>query len=275
MRKLLVFSIIAALFSGMLMFTAPKKVQAATDNDTLSKLIEEVIDSDKKVLEDLSPVLKKAYDKIVAAIKKAGSIAKDITKVVKMYEALDETSQDYPEKLQKFFEAYNKLGTVKRKVVDFCTGVLNSKDELLDNLRRLVLVDFYSEKNIKSELTGTLTYKCENENIATVSTTGLVKPVSVGFTSITVTNASGDEEVFRVFVKKPILSTKITVAKGSIVKIPVSDSMQVLEIKAGNDKISFTQNTSDITVTGLKKGTSYLYIGTKTGITVKIKIKVK
>ena len=35
-----------------------------------------------------------------------------------MYNALDETSEDYPEKLQEFFKEYNKLGPVKRKVVD-------------------------------------------------------------------------------------------------------------------------------------------------------------
>ena len=50
---------------------------------------------------------------------------------------------------QEFFKEYNKLGPVKRKVVDFCTGVLNAKEQLLANVRHIVLVDLYSEKQLE------------------------------------------------------------------------------------------------------------------------------
>ncbi|MBR4344616.1 MAG: Ig-like domain-containing protein [Lachnospiraceae bacterium] len=249
-------------------------VYAATDTDGLCEMIEDTIESDKKDLNDLSPILKKAYEKLVSAFKKLGTLAKDISKVVKMYNALDETSEDYPEKLQEFFKEYNKLGPVKRKVVDFCTGVLNAKDQLLANVRHIVLVDLYSEKQLDGQLDGEEVFVSENEAVAVVSKSGKITATSVGITKVEATNSAGEEETFRIFVKKPLLASKVAVKKGNKINITVSSEYSILKVVSGSNKISVEQNGNVLSVEGKKKGTAYIYVGTTSGKTLKYKVKI-
>lgn len=269
-----VISIVIIVTLGTILVPKHSQIHAATDTDSLCELIEDTIDSDKIELNDLSPILQKAYDKLVAGFKKLGTLGKDISKVVKMYNALDETSEDYPEKLQEFFKEYNKLGPVKRKVVDFCTGVLNAKDQLLANVRHIVLIDLYSEKQLEGQLEGYETYASENEAVAKATGSGKITAVSVGTTKVEATNSAGEEETFRIFVKKPILASKAAVKKGNKISITVSSEYSITKVVSGSDKIDIEQNGNVLSVEGKKKGTAYIYVGTKSGKTLKYKVKV-
>ena len=269
-----VISIVIIVTLGTILVPKHSQIHAATDTDGLCELIEETIDSDKIDLNDLSPILQKAYDKLVSGFKKLGTLSKDISRVVKMYNALDETSEDYPEKLQEFFKEYNKLGPVKRKVVDFCTGVLNAKDQLLANVRHIVLIDLYSEKQLEGQLEGYETYASENEAVAKATGSGKITAVSVGTTKVEATNSAGEEETFRIFVKKPILASKAAVKKGNKISITVSSEYSITKVVSGSDKIDIEQNGNVLSVEGKKKGTAYIYVGTKSGKTLKYKVKV-
>ena len=269
-----VISIVIIVTLGTILVPKHSQIHAATDTDSLCELIEDTIDSDKIELNDLSPILQKAYDKLVAGFKKLGTLGKDISKVVKMYNALDETSEDYPEKLQEFFKEYNKLGPVKRKVVDFCTGVLNAKDQLLANVRHIVLIDLYSEKQLEGQLESYETYASENEAVAKATGSGKITAVSVGTTKVEATNSAGEEETFRIFVKKPILASKAAVKKGNKISITVSSEYSITKVVSGSDKIDIEQNGNVLSVEGKKKGTAYIYVGTKSGKTLKYKVKV-
>ncbi|MCR5204133.1 MAG: hypothetical protein K6E47_03690 [Lachnospiraceae bacterium] len=268
------FIAVLVLVFGLTLLPHRTPAHAATDTDGLCELIEETIDSDKIDLNDLSPILQKAYDKLVSGFKKLGTLSKDISRVVKMYNALDETSEDYPEKLQEFFKEYNKLGPVKRKVVDFCTGVLNAKDQLLANVRHIVLIDLYSEKQLEGQLEGYETYASENEAVVKATGSGKITAVSVGTTKVEATNFAGEEETFRIFVKKPILASKAAVKKGNKISITVSSEYSITKVVAGSNKISVEQNGNVLSIEGKKKGTAYIYVGTTSGKTLKYKVKV-
>ena len=267
-------AVVLVMIMGMLVSGSQMTVKAAQNSSGLSELIEKTVESDKNILNKLSPLFQKAYDKIVALFKKAGTLSKDISRVVKMYNALDETSEEYPEKLQEFFEEYNKLGVVKRKVVDFCTGVLDAKDKLLANIRHIVLVDMYSEKQLMTGFEGKVDFASDNEAVATVDGSGLLKGVSVGTTKVEATNEAGEKETFRIFVKKPLLASKVTVKKGNEVTITVDKSYDITEVIAGSNKVSVNRDGYKLSVEGKKKGTAYIYVGTKEGKTVKYKVTV-
>jgi hypothetical protein len=193
-----------------------------------------------------------------------------------MYNNLDETSEDYPEKLQEFFKAYNDLGPVKRKLVDTITGVLSAKDKLLNNLKHIVLVDLYSEQKLDTTLEGKVAFQSENDSVATVSADGNLKTVSVGIAKIEAASDNGDTEVFRVFVKKPILATTVNVKKGGSVNVSLPSDTVVTEVKVSSTKkVSVSRSNLTLSVTGNAKGTAYVYVGTKSGKTLKYKIKVK
>ena len=151
--------------------------------------------------------------------------------------------------------------------------MLDAKDKIKQQVKRIVVVDLYSSKDLEPSLEGVLEYTSENEEIATVAG-GTVSTVNVGMTKITVTNQENQTEVFRVFVKKPVLSVKLNVKKGSSISIPLPSGYG--EIKVSNKDIIDAENSgAELTVMGISKGTGYIYVGSGTGSTTKYKIKVK
>lgn len=120
----------------------------------------------------------------------------------------------------------------------------------------------------------------ENEAVVTVKDTEdskkiLIHTVSVGMTKVVVTNENKESEIFRIFVKKPLLSTRFNIKIGNKVNIPLSSN--ATEIKVSNKKIISVEHLGDeLVVTGLAKGTGYIYVGNSAdGKTIKYKIKVK
>lgn len=144
-----------------------------------------------------------------------------------------------------------------------------------DSLKRSVVVDKYSTKPIECELEGNLQYLVENETIAVIKD-GIVIPVDIGYTAVTVSNDSGEEQIYRILVKKPILSSSVSEKYKNTVKITLPSDIIVNEVfLSSKKKISYTLEGSELSVTGLKKGcTAYVYVGTKSGKTLKYKIKV-
>ena len=267
---------IAIIICIMCSLMQPMTVQAqSAEKSSLESLIEETIESDKETFK-FGNILQKAYDKLVSVFKTGGKLAKDVAKVVKLYEALNEDSEDYPDRLREFFEEYSKLSTVKRKLVDLCTNVLDAKDKLVESVRRHNLIDLYSEKQLKDIPDGKWLFTSQDETVATVNDIGVVRAVGVGYTKIIVSNAnSTDELTYRVFVKKPVLNSgKFSVTKGKTISITVPASSKITEVKPGNGKISVSRSGNTLTVTGNKKGTANLYVGTDEGKTLKYKISV-
>ena len=259
--------------SLVLQFAIPVAGVRAEEGKSVSEIIDEIIESDKVTLGNLSPALEKAYEKLVNLFKSIGSLSKKIKKVVTMYNNLDEEADNYPEQVLEFFNEYNKLGVVNRKLVDMLTGLLNAKDKLKQSVKRIVVVDLYSSKILEPSLEGVLKYTSENEEIATI-VGGTVSTVNVGITKIVVVNQENQTEVFRVFVKKPVLSVKFNVKKGSSINIPLSSDCG--DIKVSNKNIIEVVNSGTVlTVNGISKGTGYIYVGSDTGSTTKYKIKVK
>ncbi|MBO4414664.1 MAG: hypothetical protein J5824_01635 [Lachnospiraceae bacterium] len=248
---------------------------AAASDSTLSDYIEQTIENDKETLSNLSPALEKLYEAAIKAFKSVGTLSKEISKVVSLYNALDESDQDYEKKLEEFFREYNALSPFKRKVVDAITGVLGMKDKLQDSLKHSIVLDKYSTKPLECELEGKLQYLVDNETIATVKD-GVIVPVDIGYTSITVSNDSGEEMIYRVIVKKPVLASTVSVMYKKTVKIALPSDTIVNEVSlSSKKKISYSLEGNELSVTGLKKGsTAYVYVGTKTGKTLKYKIKV-
>ena len=263
---------IAIIICIICSFMHPMTVQVqAAEKSSLESLIEETIESDKETFK-LGNILQKAYDKLVSVFKTGGKLAKDVAKVVKLYEALNEDSEDYPDRLREFFEEYSKLSTVKRKLVDLCTNVLDAKDKLVESVRRHNLIDLYSEKELKDIPEGKWLFASQDETVATVSDKGVVRAVGVGYTKIIVSNAnSNDELTYRVFVKKPVLNSgKFSVTKGKTISITVPASSKITEVKPGSGKISVSRSGNTLTVTGNKKGTANL-----NGQTFKYKIVIE
>ena len=262
---------VASIAIGLLI--SPVSAEAAGQG-TLHELIESTIENDKETLK-LTPILQKAYDKLVSAFKKAGTLAKDVSKVIKLYNALDEDAEDYTERLKEFFEEYSKLSTIKRKLVDFCTNLLDAKDRLLESVRHHVMIDPYSEKQLDTALEGKIHYTSLDDTVATVDANGRVSGVGVGMAKIVCSNDM-DEEVFRVFVTKPLLNTaKITVKKNGKAQTISVPSSEIVSVTAGNKKISAERNGSNISVKGLKKGKSNVYVGLSDGQTLKYKIVIE
>ena len=243
---------------------------------SISEMVDSVIESDKELLGNLSPKLQKLYEKAIDLFKSVGTMAKDVKKVVSMYNALDETSETYAADLQAFFEAYNKLSAWKRKVVDGCTGLLSAKDTLLGNLRHIVLIDSYSEKDITIDAPEKITeLLSENDTIAYVTDSGKIMAAGTGMTKITATLENGEVETYRIFVKKPILATKVKVKTGATAKITIPTDVQAVNLKVSSKKkISASITDGTIVVTGKSKGKAYVYLGTTTGKTLKYKISI-
>ncbi len=191
-----------------------------------------------------------------------------------MYESLDESSPDYQEDLKKFFDAYNSLAPYKRKIVDTLTGVLNAKDYLKSSLEHSVIIDKYSTKPLECELSGVLTYEIDNETIATIKD-GTIIPGSIGFTSLKVSNDAGEKVIYRIFVKKPVLASSVKIQKNKEAVITIRDNETINEIHLSNKKISYFLNGKKLTITGVKAGKAYIYVGTKAGMTLKYKVTVK
>lgn len=263
-----------SLFIGILLLCFCRTDTALAAENSLSDYIEETIENDKDILSSLSPALEKLYSTAVEAFKKLGKLSKEIANVVSMYEALDESSPDYQEDLKKFFDAYNSLAPYKRKIVDALTGVLNAKDYLKDSLKHSVIIDKYSTKPFECELPGVLTYEIDNETIATIKD-GTVIPGSIGFTSLKVSNDAGEKVIYRIFVKKPVLASSVKIQKNKTTVITIPDNETVNEIHLSNKKISYSLKGRELTVTGIKAGKSYIYVGTKAGKTLKYKVTVK
>lgn len=262
---------VASIAIGLLI--SPVSAEAAGQG-TLHELIESTIENDKETLK-LTPILQKAYDKLVSAFKKAGTLAKDVSKVIKLYNALDEDAEDYTERLKEFFEEYSKLSTIKRKLVDFCTNLLDAKDRLLESVRHHVMIDLYSEKQLDTALEGKIHYTSLDDTVATIDANGRASGVGVGMAKIVCSNDT-DEEVFRVFVTKPLLNTaKITVKKNGKAQTISVPSSEIVSVTAGNKKISAERNGSNISVKGLKKGKSNVYVGLANGQTFKYKILIE
>lgn len=262
-----VMSIICCLFQ-------PSITTSASEDRSLEAIIKDTIDSDVKALK-LGPILQKAYDKLVSAFKKAGTLTKDISKVIKLYDALDEDAEDYTERLKEFFEEYSKLSTIKRKLVDFCTNLLDAKDRLLESVRHRLWIDLYSEKSLDTGIEGVVHYSSLDDTVATVDSNGKVSAVGVGMAKIVCSNDT-DEEVFRVFVTKPLLNTaKIIVRKDGKAQTISVPSSAIVSVTAGNKKISVERNGSNIIVKGLKKGKSNVYVGLANGQTFKYKIVIE
>lgn len=274
LKKSIILTAITVLVVGNLFISRSIPSKAANNANEVYELIEETIDSDREKMDEMPSILQKLYEKLITLFRKAGTLSKDISKVVKMYNALDETSEDYPEKLMEFFEEYNKLGLVKRKVVDFCTGILGAKDKLLSNVRHIIILDLYSERQICAELEGNCEFMSENESVALVDEKGILKTQSTGITKIEVVNETGEKEIFRVFVKKPLLASKVSVKRGNKIKITVVDSYEINKVVSGSNKIKVEMIDNVLLVEGLKKGTAYIYVGTTDGKTVKYKVKV-
>ncbi len=255
-------------------FSRPSITASAAEGRSLETIIKDTIDSDVKTLK-LTPILQKAYDKLVSAFKKAGALAKDVSKVIKLYNALDEDAEDYTERLKEFFEEYSKLSTIKRKLVDFCTNLLDAKDRLLESVRHHVMIDLYSEKTLDISIESAVHYSSQDDTVATVDGNGKVSAVGVGMAKIVCSNDT-DEEVFRVFVTKPLLNTaKITVKKNGKAQTISVPSSEIVSVTAGNKKISVERNGSNISVKGLKKGKSNVYVGLSDGQTLKYKIVIE
>jgi len=249
-------------------------VVSAAENNDLVTTIEQTLDRDKKELSKLPALLEKAYNKLINAFKKVGTLGKDIKKVVSLYNSLDENSDDYPEKLEQFFEEYNKLGTVKRKVVDFCTGILDAKTKLIDSAKHIVRVDMYSTKTLETQLSGNIEFYSANETIAEVYD-GIVFPKGIGTTKITAQNEYGEKESFRIYIKKPILSRtlRLSVGKNGMINVPAD--ITINEIVVSSERIiSYDQDGNNIEVAAITKGTAYIYVGDTTGKSLKYKIKV-
>ena len=266
--------VITFVLVGILSISRSIPSKAAQNDNEVYDLIEKTIDSDSEKMNNMSSILQKLYEKLITLFKKAGTLSKDISKVVKMYNALDETSEDYPERLTEFFEEYNKLSLVKRKVVDFCTGVLSAKDKLLSNVRHIIIVDLYSDRQLFPELEGNCEFISENESVVLIDKSGVLKTQSIGVTKVEAINEAGEKEVFRVFVKKPLLASKVSVKRGNKIKITVSDNYEIKEVVSGSNKIKVDLTDNVLLVKGLKKGTAYIYVGTKEGRTVKYKVTV-
>ncbi len=250
------------------------KPVSASDS-SLSDYIEQTIENDKETLSNLSPTLEKLYEAAIKAFKSVGTLSKEIANVVSLYNALDESSADYEEKLAEFFKEYNALSPFKRKVVDAITGVLGMKDILQDSLKHSIVIDKYSTKPLECELEGRLEYLVDNETIATVKD-GVIVPEDIGYTSITVSNDKGEKLIYRVFVKKPVLASTVSVRYKKTVKITLPSDIVINEVSlSSKKKISYSLVGNELSVTGLKKGAkAYVYVGTKSGKTLKYKIKV-
>ena len=270
--RVIAFVVLVIIICGL---SRPSFTTSASEEDrSLETIIKETIDSDAKTLK-LGPILQKAYDKLVSAFKKAGTLAKDVSKVIKLYNALDEDAEDYTERLKEFFDEYSKLSTIKRKLVDFCTNLLDTKDKLLESVRHHVLIDLYSEKQLDTALEGKIHYTSLDDTVATVDANGRVSGVGVGMAKIVCSNDT-DEEVFRVFVTKPLLNTaKITVKKNGKAQTISVPSSEIVSVTTGNKKISAERNGSNISVKGLKKGKSNVYVGLANGQTFKYKILIE
>ena len=266
-------TIIIVLLTGLLAVFGQLKGVYAADDD-LQSYISDTIENDRKDLSNLSPILEKMYNAAITAFKKFGTLSKEIGNVVDMFNKLDETDQEYENRLAEFFEKYNELSPIKRKVVNAITGVLDMKDAPLDSIRHSIVVDMYSTKKLNVDFAGSCEYLVENETIAKVSN-GTINPVSVGYTSMKCTDQSGEETIYRIVVKKPVLSSTVGVKKKQTVVIKLPEDGAIENIQISNDKISYVLDKRELTVSGNNKGTAYIYVGTDSGRTLKYKIKVK
>lgn len=267
-------TILAAImvFGMVIVCLQPLTVKAADDD--LVKTIEQTIDNDKKELSKLPAILEKAYNKLVSAFKKIGSLGSDVKRVVGLYNSLDEESDDYPEKLEYFFAEYNKLGAVKRKLVDFCTGVLDAKDKLVDKVKHIKNVDLYSVMTLETALGGDVEWYSNNETIAEVYD-GMVQPNGIGTTKIIAQNSAGEKETYRIIVKKPVISRNIRISNGRSCTISIPSDVTVNDVVVSSERIlAYDLEGNSLEVTALAKGTAYIYVGTQTAKTLKYKIKV-
>ncbi len=269
--------VLLVVVSIVLQMVLPVTVVKAEEDKSVSEIIDEIIESDKETLGSLSPTLEKLYDKLIGVFKKIGTLSRKVKKVVDLYNSLDETSEDYPQRLMDFFEQYEQLGPVNRKIVDFCTGLLSAKDKLVASVKRIVVVDLYSDKMLDTNLEGNVSFSSENEAVAIIEDGSFVKPVSIGMTKVIATNESHETETLRIFVKKPILATSFKLKKGSTVNIPLTSEDNIGDIKISSEKmISVERSGKTLTVKGISKGTAYIYVGSHglNGKTVKYKIRV-
>ncbi len=248
---------------------------AAADEQSLKAYITETIDGDKDLFSDLPPVVQKIVNSAIKLFKKAGTLSSNVASAVKNFQSLDETSENYNAELKAFFDQYNNMSLAERKITDLVLGLCDLKDVLVDTLNNSVVVDLYSTKKLDCSLTGAVTYEIGNETIAAVSDAGILRPLSMGFTSITATNNSGEQQIFRVVVKKPIIVRTVKTKVGETVTVPLPNGTVVVETHRSNKKAGYAINGNNVTITGIKESKkTYIYIGTADGVTQKFKVKV-
>lgn len=247
---------------------------AAADDQSLKQYITETIDGDKDLFAELPPVVQKIVSSAIKLFKKAGTLTENVASAVKSFQSLDETSESYNTELKAFFDTYNSMTLAERKITDVVLGLCDLKDTLVDSLNNSVVLDLYSTKHLDCALAGPVTYEVGNETIVVVEN-GIIKPLSMGFTSITATSGNGEKQIFRVVVKKPIIARTIKVKVGEAVTVPLSEGTIVAETHRSNKKVGYTVTEKSVVITGLKESKkTYIYIGTADGGTMKFKVKV-
>ncbi len=247
---------------------------AASDDQGLKDYITETIEGDKDLFADLPPVVQKIVNSAIKLFEKAGTLSSNVASAVKSFKSLDETSENYNEELKAFFDKYNGMTLAERKITDIVLGLCDLKDALVESLNNSVVIDLYSTRKIECKLAGPVTYEVGNETIAVVEN-GVIKPLSMGYTSITATNGSGDKQVFRVVVKKPIIARTVKVKVGETVTVPLPEGTTVAETHRSNKKAGYSVIGSSVAITGVKESKkTYIYIGTADGNTMKLKVKV-
>ena len=208
---------------------------------------------------------------MLSVFKKLGRIGSETARVVKLYETLDMNADSYPEDLERFFAEYNKLDNIDKSLFNAITGMLDAKDRLVGALKKFVYVDMYSTKPLNTGLDGNLEYNSANSTIVEVADGKLI-PKSIGITTVTIRNDNGLQEVFKVIVKRPILSTTIRVKNGKTYKVSIP--YMVNEVVRSNEGVSYSISGNELAIKGITKGKTYVYIGTTEGKTIKYKVKV-
>ena len=131
-----------------------------------------------------------------------------------------------------------------------------------------------------------LKWKTSNRRVATVTQSGLVKPVKAGVVYITVKTANDKSARVKVTVVDPTVPTKVVLSPSGTTKLKVDATLQLVatmspdtavsELKWSSSNKRIAKVSSDGLVTALKKGTATITVRTKKGgKSARVKIKVQ
>ena len=278
---LLSFSAVSTVKAAAITASSGECTQNSTSIDDLASYIRDTIDGDSERLSKLPAALEKLFKKAIKLYEKAGILSDNIKRVLDLYRALDETAPDYPEKLSRFLNEYNSLADYEKKIFSVISGFFSAKDELLANIR-IITVDLYSTLDIRPTIAPDGKFPSSidvgDETIAKVNeSTGILTPVSVGITSISVKMPDSDTPLtYRIIVKKPLLSSAtIKINKGDTIVITLPADSSSRSVHVSNKKITVSLDGSRLTVTSKKTGKSYVYVGSENGHTLKYRINSK